>query len=454
MPNTKKGMFQSILDNLNIPNNNCILVNSKTGNNANPGVGSWDYALATWDAAYAKCSENNGDKILLAPGHSETFTTSGTKVTGDKAGVETISLGKGSDKATFTFENVDATMSFTAENQIINGVKFISGIDSIVTFATFSGAKCKMINCESEDAAGKEVIDAFIVTTDGKGFKAEKHKHTGDISSGDANESIFNLTDVSDFEIKDSLFITKAGTGVIELPSTAKNGLIDNCIFYVDGTSDLSLNIVDSDNDSTIAVRNCFDLEAMSNFSGGNNGDGFSVAGDDIGALNAKIGTISNTNGTATLGAILGNMYAINIATRLIDAVKKTTIADGTTITNNTQVAAGLLATAVAGDCLIEEIGWNRGATNFTGPTNLEFTTDNVSGATGVDSPIGVAVLAKFNANTTNVLSIDGTTKQLPFILESGKKLYIHGDNAAVGAGGSTDLYIKYKRMASNAYLG
>jgi hypothetical protein len=165
------------------------------------------------------------------------------------------------------------------------------------------------------------------------------------------------------------------------------------------------------------------------------------------------IGTIANTGGTATLGAVLGDLYNIDIATRLIDGIKKTIIVDGTTLTNNTQVAAGLLATATNGDVFIEEICWNRAADNFVGPNNLEFTTDNTAGLTGVDLPVGVAALAKFNAATTNILSLDGTTKQLPFILESGKKLYIHGDDAAVSAGGSTTFTIKYKRMASNAYL-
>ena len=135
------------------------------------------------------------------------------------------------------------------------------------------------------------------------------------------------------------------------------------------------------------------------------------------------------------------------------DGCKTTTIADGTTIPNNSQAAAGLLATASAGDILIEEIIWQRGATNFEGPTNYEFTTDNVAGLTGVDAPQGVALLVKFNAAKTSILSIDGATKQLPFVLESGKKLYIHGDDAATSAGGTTNFYIKYKRLAAGASL-
>jgi len=135
------------------------------------------------------------------------------------------------------------------------------------------------------------------------------------------------------------------------------------------------------------------------------------------------------------------------------DGIKTTTIADGTTIPNNSQAAAGLLATATGGAVMIEEIIWQRGATSFTTATNYEFSTDNTNGLSGAAAPVGVALSAKFAANNTGVLSLDGTTKQLPFVLESGKKLYIHGDDNTTGAGGTTDFYIKYKRLAAAASL-
>lgn len=165
------------------------------------------------------------------------------------------------------------------------------------------------------------------------------------------------------------------------------------------------------------------------------------------------IGALTNTGGTASLTGIIGDVANISMAARLDSATKKTSIADGTTIPNNAQAAAGLLATATNGDCLIEEIVWQRGADNFVGPTNYEFTTDNVNGLTGAAAPNVLALLAKFNAQKTGIASIDGATKQLPFVLESGKKLYIHGDDGATSAGGATDFYIKYRRLAANAYL-
>lgn len=130
--------------------------------------------------------------------------------------------------------------------------------------------------------------------------------------------------------------------------------------------------------------------------------------------------------------------------------VLKTTIADGTTIPNNTQDAAGLLATA-SGDVLIEEITSQRGATDFAGPTNYEFSTDNANGLTGAANPNVTIALSGFTANNTAVATVDGSVKQVPFILEDGKKLYVHGDDAATSAGGTTDFYIKYKGIGTAA---
>lgn len=311
----------------------------------------------------------------------------------------------------------------------------MTAVDQVVTYATISGADCKLINCETRDAAGKEVVDAFTCTTGATRLLVDGHSHFGDVASGDASESIFNLTDADNWTIKNSKFITLCGTGVIEIASTAENAVVDNCIFYVAGTSDLSLNVVDTDDDSTVVVRNCFDLAAMYSFSGGNDGStGFSVAGDDVGAIGTALAVV-DTN----VDTLLSNKNVL-----------KTTIADGTGIPNNSQAAGGLLATA-SGIVKIINITIQRGGTSFAGPTNYEFSTDNANGLTGADAPVGVLPLADFEANDTTVLSLDGSVKQLPFYLEDGKKLYIHGDNAVTSAGGTTDFYIEYEGVGTAA---
>jgi len=458
---------------------------------------SWSAPLATLDGAINKCAANNGDVILLAPKHAETWATTGVKFTADIAGVRIISLGQGADRATFTYTHVDATGTVSAASVSFENCVFVSGVDILVTFMTISGNDCALLGCETRDnASNKEVVDAVKVT--GDRFTCIEHLHNGDIATGVHTARIFSLAGVDNAVFYKCKFLTKVTVGVINMITTAcTNIIVEDCDFLVASTSDYSKNVVATIGGCTWAAKSCFDLEACNEFSGG---DGVALAGDDISALAAAIvvvdglmdvptqnlatnatmnqvignktdttagtslyalalqalatiGTLVNTGGTASLGGILGDVKNVSVASQLMDGYKKTIIADGTTIPSNSQAAAGLLATATAGDILIEEIIWQRAADNLVGPTNYEFSTDNVAGLTGAAAPNGLTNLASMNAQKTGILSRDGSVKQVPFVLESTKKLYIHGDDAATSAGGSTNFYIKYKRLAAGATL-
>jgi len=452
---------------------NQFYVDSGVGSDSYDGL-TWATALATVDAAIGKCTANNGDIVWVAPGHAETYTTTGAKITFDVAGVRVIGLGNGADRPTFSFGHTGTTMTMSAASvKFVNAI-FVTAIDSVVTFMTISGNDCE-IDIEVQDATDKEVVNAFTVT--GDRFKANV-LHRG-YTAGNANLTTFSMNAVAGADIN-VVALGKAGTAVVNFVTAPSTNVLIKGIFLVTSTTDLSKNVVDTITGSTWQVQG-FDLGAGCSFSGGS---GATVQKDDVGAIAAlvgtlsnsggtatlggilgdvanvsvatwlqKIGTLANTGGTATLGGILGDVANIGIATRLDSATKTTTIADATTIPNNSQAAAGLLATATNGAVLIEEIIWQRGADNLVGPTNYEFSTDNVNGLTGAAAPNGVALLATFNAQKTGILSIDGATKQIPFVLESGKKVYIHGDDAVTSAGGATNFYIKYRRLAANAYL-
>ena len=458
---------------------NVFFVDGGSGADTNDGL-TVETALATLDYAIGQCTANNGDVIFILPGHAETWTTTGTKVTADIAGIKIIGLGLGADRPTFTFGHTGTTWAISAASVKMDNVLFVTNVDQVVTFATVSGADCEIglkdgFGVEFRDVTDKEVVDALIVTGDRFGCNIIHNGYTG----GDANARTLKMTGVDWANILITA-LGKATTAIVNFVGTACTNVLVKGNFLVTSTTDLSKNVVDTVGGSTWQVQG-FDLGAGCSFSGGS---GAAVQKDDVGAVTAmigtlvntggtatlgailgdlanvtvatwlqKIGTITNTGGTATLGAALGDVANIGIATRLDSGTKKTTIADGITIPNNSQAAAGLLATATGGAVLIEDIVWQRGADNFVGPTNYEFSTDNAAGLTGAAAPNGVALLAKFNANKTGILSIDGATKQVPFVLEDTKKLYIHGDDAATSAGGTTDFYIKYRRLAAGAYL-
>ena len=106
---------------LNTYAGNVFWVDSGTGADGNKGTHR--QPLATVDNAIGKCTANNGDIIVLFPGHSETVATS---IAADVAGISIIGLGAGSDMASLMGPKTDACIDVSAANITIKGVKFLA----------------------------------------------------------------------------------------------------------------------------------------------------------------------------------------------------------------------------------------------------------------------------------------------------------------------------------------
>jgi hypothetical protein len=226
-----------------------------------------DIPLASIDYLFSLATA--GKKVVgyVLPGHTETYSTTGTKMTADKAGVHIIGLGKGSNRPTITFGHVDATWVISAANITIENFLFVTSVDSVVTYGTISGADFKMIDCEWRDTTDIEVITDWTVTGDRPQFiNCNKSGYTG----GNANVRCLSFAGVDGALIKDCNFITKVTTAVIGFVTTAcTNTIIDNCKFGVNGTTDYSKNVVDTIGGSTWLVTKSYDIGAGSKFSGG-----------------------------------------------------------------------------------------------------------------------------------------------------------------------------------------
>jgi hypothetical protein len=234
-------------------------VDSGASNAADTNDGrSWTKPLATLDGAINKCIANQGDVILLAEGHAESWTTTGAKFTADVAGITIISLGEGSNRATFSFGHTGTTSTISAANVTIENCLFVTAIDSVVTYGTISGTDCKLINCEMRDVTDKEVISDWTIT--GDRFQAIRCFKNGYVG-GNANARVFSLNGVDNALFEDCIFRTKVTTGIINLVSNAcTNVVAKNCVFYVNGTTDGSKNIVDTVTGSTYIYLGCGDL--------------------------------------------------------------------------------------------------------------------------------------------------------------------------------------------------
>ena len=89
--------------------------------------------LATLDAAFARCTANNGDVIHVMANHSETITGA-AGIAHDVAGVSVIGYGHGGQRPTFLMDAGTAvTYKITANDALLRNVILNAGHNGIIT---------------------------------------------------------------------------------------------------------------------------------------------------------------------------------------------------------------------------------------------------------------------------------------------------------------------------------
>jgi hypothetical protein len=378
---------QAIISN----NGNTYYVDSTASNKSDTNTGkSWAHPLATLDGAINKCTANNGDVILLAPGHSETYTTTGAKAVFDIAGITVISTGMGTDRATFNFGHTGATFTISAASITLVGLLFITAVDQVVTFGTISGADCTLIECETRDVTDKEVVDAFICT--GARLTVYKHYHNG-YTGGDANARVFKMNGVAGALFDGCRFLGKVTTGVINFVTTAcTNVIVKNCDFLVTSTTNLSKNVVDTITGSTWECNGCFDLGAGAGFSGGSGG---ALAVDDIASIYSRLGAPAGASVSADIAAIKS----------IVDDVKSYTDTEIAAIKAKTDnLPASPCATADVANALVDVKNKDIGATFSAATDSLEAISEKVGELADVAGTTSIiAYLKAIKAKTDTI---------------------------------------------------
>ena len=134
-------------------------VNAGTGK---PGTDP-NNPLSTIDEAIGLCTANNGDLIVVSPGHTSTVTAA-AGIAIDVAGVTILGIGTGSNRPTVNFTTaVGASVSITAANCTIINMLFTGGIDALTNPISIAAADCTLLNIETRDVTGQATD--FIVTT-------------------------------------------------------------------------------------------------------------------------------------------------------------------------------------------------------------------------------------------------------------------------------------------------
>lgn len=147
-------------------------------------------ACATLALALAKCTANQGDKVVILPGHVESIAAA-TAIT--PAGVRIIGLGTGNKRPTFTFTTAN-TAGFTVavDNISIENCIFIGNFLSIASLITLStAAEFSFINNDVRDTDATHGFLSVITTTvsvnsDGLTFNNNRVKSLATTTPGPA----------------------------------------------------------------------------------------------------------------------------------------------------------------------------------------------------------------------------------------------------------------------------
>lgn len=112
-----------------------------------------DTALATLDSAFDKVTANNGDVIVVLPGHAETISAA-AGVAHDVAGVSVIGLGYGESRPTITLGTANtATYAITAASAYIENIVFVANFLSIAACITTTKKGTHINNCSFRDTS-------------------------------------------------------------------------------------------------------------------------------------------------------------------------------------------------------------------------------------------------------------------------------------------------------------
>lgn len=183
--------------------------------------------------------------------------------------------------------------------------------------------------------------------------------------------------------------------------------------------------------------------------------DGATVTDSAVTVLGA-IGADNNNNAFASTsvvgnadGSVLERLEYLSTQSGTPLIITKTITSSA--IPNNTQ-AGGALTGAASGGLVLEKIILQTDGTGVVAPTNIEISTDNAKGLTGAGGPNVTTAVSGLGANKTVNLH-DASGEVLPLYLETGKKLYIHGDDAAGTGAGTVDVVMYFRRVTDGATI-
>jgi len=142
-----------------------------------------DNPFATLDYAVGRCTANQGDVIVVLPGHVETVAAA-AGLAFDVAGITVLGLGSGTKRPTINIGTAtSATVTISANDVTLRNLLFVTTLDAVVTGIAITGTDCKLYDIETRDTAATQCVD-FITATAASRLHICDWVHRGDAAAG------------------------------------------------------------------------------------------------------------------------------------------------------------------------------------------------------------------------------------------------------------------------------
>ncbi len=467
-------------------------VDSNAGTQFSNSVGSDQAPCKTIAAAVvlatahlALDSRNINHTILIKEGHTETLTAAIALIT---AGIKIIALGNLGQRAKLTMiTNTTAAFVVTGANCKIQGIDFVCNVASLTEFIDVAADDLEI--CDNTLKEGTQVALSMITadTTDGVGDNLYiHHNYFTQPSSGAGTSAVEIAKDLRNVRIEFNRMYGDWDDACIEIPADGKdctelqiqynqlsNLLTGQHAIQINSTTCTGMiryNDCQTDTQSaTIDAGACSCYGNLwSDVDGSNDEEAVPVNANIASAtstspglggiddattdsINGKLGTDTEMSDSSLFDMITAaNVVAIQSGTRYV--IQKDITSSTVPLDSSSGQDAPLTA-AASGDLLLEEISFTVSAgTGMVGPTTFQVVSDNVAGLTGDTVSIWGEATASLGVGT-HVSNSMADANFLPMPLESGKKLFINGDDGVGTGAGVVTVTMVFSAITAGATI-
>jgi len=210
-----------------------FFVDSDGGNNGREG--SEEAPFATIDYAVGRCVPNNGDVIIVKPGHVETITGA-TSLVVDVAGVTIVGVGQGRTRPVLDFTNTAGTIEMDAANCRLSNFVVRANVSAITVGINVDADDVELDHLYwTFDATGDDFVTMIDITAVDRTYIHDCVFESEDAAGG--NEAI-NLTDTEDVVIENNIFRGNWADAVVQFTTTlSARVVIKNNVMYNSDTS-------------------------------------------------------------------------------------------------------------------------------------------------------------------------------------------------------------------------